>query len=226
MWITQCTYWHLVKMMTGYGPPDPPVSLVRVWLGNPANGGALGEIKPVYDLMGSVDLPALAKDERADWSIVAKDAGGKRIGGWKISPEFVDSETGLPREIVSQVFRIPAVPVWSSLELVGPDGATLASKKRSAKPPTVSVTAPASVATGTATLDVSWKGAGEKGLPLRYTVLYAKDESPDWISMSFEQTATTAKIDVDPEAKRHRVRVLVTDGSRSGEETGTIVVRN
>jgi len=225
MWITQCTYWHLVKMMTGYGPPDPPVSLVRVWLGNPVNaGGALGEIKPVYDLMGSVDLPALAKEERADWSIVAKDAAGKRIGGWKISPEFVDSETGLPRAIVSQVFRIPAVPVWSSLELVGPGGATLASKKRSAKPPTVSVSAPSSVATGTSTLDVSWKGAGEKGLPLRYTVLYAKDDSPDWLSMSFEQAATTAKIDVDPEAKRHRVRVLVTDGTRSGEETATTVV--
>ncbi len=214
IWISQCTYWHLLDQLGGQ-PPDPPVLMLRAWLGK-EGASVKGELKPVYNLMGHSDLAA---GDGGPFAFVLKDAKGFELARYPFTPRWNDIETKEPREIVSVVYRVPDLPGWREVELVGPGG-VLDRRTMTAKAPEFVITAPADssqVTTQDGKIHVTWRTTGEPGAPLLYSVQYSSDGGSNWVGQSFEQKGTAFDLQVDPRGTEHRVKIVVTDGTRSVE---------
>jgi hypothetical protein len=221
IWTDQCTYWHLLKQMTG-GPPDPPVTMVRAFVGKKGNK-VVGELKPAYEIMGYADLNP---GKGGPYAFVFKDAAGKELARFPFTPRYTDIETRDPLDIVSVVYRVPLVHDWATLELHGPGG-VLDRKVRTASAPRVEITSPKdgeTVAPQDGKVRLTWEGKGEG--PLLYSVLYSADGGKTWTDQSFEQTAASADVILakEPKGKDHRLKVVATDGTRSAEAVIKVVV--
>jgi hypothetical protein len=215
VWITQCTYAHLLQQLTG-APPDPPVLLVRAFL-TKDGGKVKGELQPLYELMGYSDVAA--GKGGGPYALILRDAQGAELGRYPLSPQWNDIETGEPRSIVSLVFRVPALPEPAVVELVGPGG-VLDRKQMSARPPTLQILTPAEgerAKVENKRVRVTWKAEGEQGRPLLYSILYSSDGGEHFQTQAFELESTAFDVTIDPSAKEHRVKVVVTDGTRSSE---------
>ncbi|HVG62702.1 MAG TPA: hypothetical protein VNA24_29320 [Hyalangium sp.] len=215
VWITQCTYAHLLQQLAG-APPDPPVLLVRAFL-TKDGGKVKGELQPLYELMGYADVAA--GKGGGPYAVILRDAKGAELGRYPLSPQWNDIETGEPRSIVSLVFRVPALPEPAVVELVGPGG-VLDRKQMSARPPTLQILTPAEgerAKVENKRVRVTWKAEGEQGRPLLYSVLYSSDGGEHFQTQVFELESTAFDVTIDPSAKDHRVKVVVTDGTRSSE---------
>jgi hypothetical protein len=213
-WITQCTYAHLLDQLGG-APPDPPVLLVRAFLSK-EGGGVKGELRPMYELMGYSDV---APGKGGAYAILLRDAKGAELGRYPLSPRWNDLETNAPRSVISMVFRVPALPEPAVVELVGPGG-VLDREQLSAKPPALQILTPAQgerpkVEGGR--VRVTWKAEGEQGRKLLYSILYSPDGGEHFQTQAFELERTEFDVTINPQAKDHRVKVVVTDGTRSSE---------
>ncbi len=211
IWITQCTYWHLLKQFAGGGPADPPVLVLRAMF---AKRGAKyeGELRPTYSTMGVVDHHP---GKGGHWAFVVRDAKGAELGRYPFNPRFTDPHTETERLVQAYAMRVLEPPGWAQIELVGPNG-VLATQKASAAPPELTVTAPADQSTLTGeTVRVEWQT--NVAAP-RVSVLTSTDEGRTWVMRAFEQKGVTSlDVAVDPAAKQQRVKVIVTDGTRSAE---------
>jgi hypothetical protein len=213
-WITQCTYAHLLQQLSG-GPPDPPVLLVRAFLSKEA-GKVKGELKPMYELMGSSDVTV---GKGGAYALVLRDAKGAELGRYPLSPRWNDIETKVPRSIISMVFRVPALPEPAVVELVGPGG-VLDKKQMSTVPPTLRILTPAEgerAKVENGRVRVTWKAEGEQGRKLLYTILSSSDGGEHFETQAFELEEPTFDVTIDPKAKSARVKVIATDGTRSSE---------
>jgi hypothetical protein len=214
VWITQCTYSHLLQQLSG-APPDPPVLLVRVLLSK-EGGKVTGELRPLYELMGIVDAPT---GKGGAYAVILRDAKGAELGRYPLSPRWNDVETGTPRSIVSMVFRVPALPEPSVVELVGPGG-VLARKQMSAAPPALRILTPAQgerAKVENGRVRVTWKSESAPERKLLYTILYSSDGGEHFKTQAFELETDAFDVTIDPKAKDHRVKVVATDGTRSSE---------
>jgi hypothetical protein len=214
IWITQCTYSHLLQQLSGV-PPDPPVLLVRVFL-TKEGGKVKGELRPMYEMMGIVDVPA---GKGGAYALVLRDAKGAELGRYPLSPRWNDIETKTPRSIVSMVFRVPALPEPAVVELVGPGG-VLDRKQMSAAPPALRILTPAQgerAKVENGRVRVTWKAESEPDRKLLYTILYSSDGGEHFKTQVFELEADSFDVAIDPKAKEHRVKVVATDGTRSSE---------
>jgi hypothetical protein len=212
-WITQCTYWHLTKILPK--PPDPAVLLVR-GIVSERNGRFEGKFRSFYDLMGEADVQAGAAGE---WSIVLRDAARKVLGEFPFTPHWNDAENTIHRDLVAFDFRVPALPGVMQADLKGPRG-VLDSVKFSARAPEITISSPAPgslVRPVNGHVHVRWIGSGEAGRRLLYTVLYSPGDDHAYGEQTFEQAGSSWDVELTPGVKTHFVKVIVTDGTRSAE---------
>jgi hypothetical protein len=216
IWITQCTYRHLLEVFSG-GVPDPPVVLVQGFVSRTAARTA-GFFQPFYDLDGVEDLP---KDGPGSWAIVLKDSSGDVLARHAWEPQWEIPDMEPDRTLVAFAWRLLRPEGLASVELEGPSG-VLDTRVLSASPPIVSITSPAEGAIApveNGEIAVKWNVSDPDGDPVLSTVLYSPDAGETWMDIVFETAETTARVPVDPEALAddHRVLVRATDGGRSSD---------
>jgi hypothetical protein len=170
----------------------------------------------MYELMGYSDVAA---GKGGTYAVVLRDAKGAELGRYPVSPRWNDPHTQEPRSIVSIVLRVPALPEPAVVELVGPGG-VLDRKQMSATPPALQILTPAQgerAKVENGRVQVMWKAEGEPNRKLLYSILYSSDGGEHFETQAFELESATFDVTIDPKAKDHRVKVVVTDGTRSSE---------
>ena len=213
VYAAQCDFWNLVNVLAT--KQDPPVLLVRASLSN-AKGATTGSFDPFYDLESQADL---TPGKRGTWNIVVLGAGGQELAVYPIRSPFTtnEDERELPQAWVS--YRIPDPAGAASIRLTGP-GVTL-TRALSAQQPAVLITSPSAGATLTPAngrVHIAWQANLPSGGKALATVLYGGDGTA-LIGQLFEATTSSFDVTLDPRAHSHVVKVVVTDGSRSGEST-------
>jgi hypothetical protein len=224
-WIDQCTYRNLVEQLVS--PPDPALILVRGRLAR-EGGRVVGQLLPGYQLMG---VPDLAAGAGGDWAIVLRRADGGELARFPFAPQWTTSaEHGRERNVLGLAYRVPDLPGTASIDLVGPGGARMDTLRVSANAPTVSITSPADgsslVALRDGIVEVRWVGADQDGDALLYTALYSPDGGETWTDMAVDRTETVFRARVERPGDDHRVRVIVTDGTRTSEAVVGFSVRH
>ena len=152
------------------------------------------------------------------WAIVYKDASGAPLATFPFEPQWAD-ENGKQSDTVPFSFQLPRMAGVTSVDLQGPNGFVLRRAVSSA-PPVLRIATPGAVAreAGGATIALSWTATVATGRQWS-TVLYSNDGGVSYHPRVFEQPVTSATIKIDPAAHKHRVKVIVTDGSQSTEQT-------
>jgi hypothetical protein len=173
------------------------------------NSNGTGEITQVRP--GS---EAAASVEGSAYRIVVRNAGGAVISstGIKSQGTHVDYEPGhVGAEVVADV---PAEGA-SSVELTH-DGKVIASKARSAHPPTVKLLSPkAGTSIGsTGNVAVRWKAADADGDPLEVTLSYSADGGRHFTNLAIGGFAGATKVPAAlfGKATDGRIRITVNDG--------------
>lgn len=223
VWMDQCTYFHLTDALAG-GPADPPVLMLRAFIGKKGSK-VLGELKPIYELMGHADLVAGAG---GPYAFVVRDEKGAELGRFPFTPRFRDIETKVERSMVSVVYRVPALSGWSQVELVGPGG-VLDRRHVNPEPPALEIVSPADQAQVTPAggkVRVTWKATAAKDALLLYSVLYSPNGGKDWLDQAFEQKDTAFDVRLDPKGKDPWIKIVATDGTRSAEAIIRISVKS
>lgn len=211
-WITECTYWHLLKNLEG--PLDPKVTLVRGFLYRRA-GHAEAAFNSFYDLDGTVDVKPGAP---APYGINVLDASGKPLAAYAVTPLFRLPDTTTDRNLIPFAYRIPTMERAAKIQFVGPGG-VLAERDVSGNPPKVTIVAPAANAklvprTG-GTVRVSWNASARAGSRVLSSALYSTDGGLTFADQLFEKTASSYDVALTPGVKKHVVKVVVTDGAHS-----------
>jgi hypothetical protein len=217
-WITQCTYWHLIEQLRS--PPDPRVILVQGRLGR-TEDRVMGELLPAYQFESVTDLAA---GQGGDWAIVLRNSFGLVVGRFPFTPVWripIDPLVEpLELSVLAFAYRVPDLPGVARIDLVGPGGVLLDSKRYSRTAPSVVITIPgvgAAVQTVDGKVRVEWRGMDADGDTLLYTVVYSPNGGETWLDVVFEQTETAIDVPVDERGSQHLVKVIVTDGTRSRE---------
>jgi len=226
-WITQGTYWHLLNIFQAQ--PDPELFVVRAICARRSGDGQNyefgGELLESYTIMGVPDLLAASdltpEDPRssAGWSVVLTDRSGEMLSRNPFQAVWRPADTSYDRSVISAVWRIPTHPDTAAIELHGPNG-MVDEIRLSTSAPTVRITSPAADATVNPTgdkLSIRWSGSDPDGDPLVYSVLYSPDGGETWRREGAEVTGTEFTIDVIGRPAEPMIRVLATDGARSGE---------
>lgn len=207
---TQCTYWHLTDAMLA--PPDPPVFLVRGVLARQGSRFA-ALLGPAYTLTGSADLKS---DARGSWRITLLDASGKTLGSYAFTPDWND-ENGKPRNAVPFAYRVPQLPGANAIVLEG-EGRRIVLRLSSAAP-AVRILAPRGTVRvhANGALDVRWQASVQKGYAAVSSVFVSDDGGKTYQAQVIESSGNRATVYVDPNQRKHRIKVVVSDYSRSSE---------
>jgi len=204
-YIAQCTYAHLAQQLQGSN--DPQTLFVRATAARNGRGG----FDPLYTLDGEIDTPA----KTGTWAIVLRDAAGRQLQRAPFTPNWDVATLRAHRNFESVFFRFPMRANVASVELRGPRG-VVARDTLSPSPPVVTIVAPASVARGTRRVPIAWRTRTAGGRAALATVLYSTNGKL-YAMQSFEQTESAFNVKLDPRAVEHWIKVIVTDGTRSGE---------
>ncbi len=215
-WITQCSYWHLLKYLVG--TPDPDLLLVRGYLKR-SGQSVTGSFDKFYELRGETEL---AKGQRTaeQFSIVLRDRAGGVLAEYPFTAVWKIPDIERERTIIPFTFRVETFPALHRVELVGPAG-VLDTKTLSTSPPSVKILTPGShevVRSTTNGLPVTWRATDPDGDSLSYSVYYSPDGGRNWRLVSYEQTNTSFVIPIRGRPRDARVRVVATDGGRSSTD--------
>lgn len=215
-WITQGTYWHLLRAFRSR--PDPELLLVRGFIA--AGGGAqAGAFSAMYQVMGTADLEA-GVGEAGDWGIQVFDASGNRLAHYPFTPHWFVPDLEIERSVVSISQKIPWQPGIKEVVLVGPSG-PLDRKIFSDHKPDVVFTNPiggTKISPTGKNFFVRWQGQDSDGDRLLYSLLYSADNGKHWRMAAYEIPETSFELVVHGHPKRIRLRIVATDGSRSGSD--------
>jgi hypothetical protein len=211
-WITQCTYHNLIYALMQ--KVDPPITLVRGFIGRSSRGEA-ARFAPSYDLMGAADLRTTGKGA---YAFVVHSPDGKAVT-YRFTPAF-RNENGRLRAIVSFGYHIPRPADGSRIALLGPHG-TLATQVRSLHAPTLVIAQPL-IAKDRRSIHLHWSAASS-GRKLLASVLTSQNARLFWPYI-FERHISSADIPVDVHARSLRIKVIVTDGSRSTGKTILVII--
>ncbi len=212
-YITQCSYWHLLKHLQG--AVDPPMYLVRGFLGQ-RDGQYYGTLSPTFEFESITGLPtgAIAPD---GWGIVLRNAAGQELASYPFNTVWKYPDTEEERSIIAFNHRIDRIPGTTTIELVGPGGIKDV-QTVSANAPTLEITSPidGSIATRVkGQIKVKWKGDDPDGDKLSYLVFYSPDGGENWQPMTDEQRKSNYDLEVTVRPTDPRVRIIATDGVRS-----------
>jgi hypothetical protein len=215
-WITQCSYWHLLKYLTG--TPDPDLLLVRGYLAK-RGASVAGSFDKFYELRGESELQP--GQRTADgYSIVLRDRSNRVLAEYPFQAVWQIPDLARERKIIPFTYRVERFPGLHRVDLVGPGG-VLDSKTLSANAPGVKILSPVSneVLRPTANgLPVSWTANDADGEALSYSVYFSPDGGKNWRLAAYEQTGTSTVIQVRGRPASARVRVIATDGARSSTD--------
>lgn len=214
-WVTQGTYWHMLEQFLA--APDPPLIVTRGFLARDGQR-LLGRLDALYEVMGVPDLPegALAPAMAA---IELRDAAGAVLGRFPFRIDWREPHREEERSTIAFTYTVPDVPGTAAIALVGPDGGVLHERRRSTSAPQVRIVGPAegqAVAVEGDRVRVAWEGTDADGDALTYMVLYSPDNGETWRVEGYEVTGTTFEVPVTGRPASPRVRVIATDGARSG----------
>jgi hypothetical protein len=209
-WVDQCTYAHLISAMRE--KPDPELFLVRAFLSR-IDGGMRATLAPGYDLPGIADI---ASSGTGSWSLRALDRRGRVLATYPFEPVW-ESEEKVPRQVISLAYRIPATPDIARIDLRHGER-VLASRDVSARKPALSVSPPQPDPAGKSA-SVAWTVRTQAKAPVLATVLYSADRGKTFDEQLFEKPVQQAAVALDPAAAEHTIKVIVTDGARSAEQT-------
>lgn len=213
-WITQGTYWHLLELFQAR--PDPPLIVTRGFLAR--EGGRIhGRLDALYEVMGVPDLEAGGLSP-SHVAIELRGADGGVLGRFPFKAEWRVPHVERERSIVAFTYTVPDMPGVAEIALVGPDGAVLHARRRSASAPVVAIEAPLSgarVSPDGDSLNVRWRASDADGDDLTYMVLYSPDAGATWRVAGYEVTGTSFDVPIVGRPAAPRVRVIATDGARS-----------
>jgi hypothetical protein len=217
-WIEQCTFWHLVKQLPN--PPDPPVTFLRGFFLN--NGRLHAMLGPLYQFDGSSDFTPASS---GSLSIVARDRSGGELARYRFTPSF-KNENGVTRRISPFAFHVPVIAGTASYEIDGPGG-KLAGVRLSPVPPVVRVDPPVLERRGADRfVTVRWHAQAAHGYPLFSTVFYSPDGgTSNYTELLEKENTNTVTFKLQPRQFAPRVRVIVTDYTRSVERQAAIPSR-
>jgi hypothetical protein len=211
-WIDQCTFWHLADVLRV--TPDPRVLLVRGAALRRA-GHTNGLMWPSYSLDGTIDLSVHAAAKGEDWSIVLRNAAGREIAAYPFAIPWND-ENGRAQNVVGFSYQVPLPPDLSVIELRGPQGVLVRKPLQSAAP-AVHITSPANGAmVAGKSVRVTWSIVSPEKNAVS-SVLYSSDGGSTYNPRLFEKNVTTFDVRLNPRATKHRIKVIVSDGTQSAE---------
>ena len=213
-WITQGTYWHLLRQFRSR--PDPELLLVRGFIAK-GDGVRAGALSPLYQVMGTADLEA-GEAASGQWAIQLLDSAGSKLSHYPFTPRWTVPDLEIERSIVSVSQKVPWRPDIHEVVLVGPSG-PLDRKVVSPNTPSVSFSSPiqgTKVKLRENKLAVAWRGSDADGDPLLYSLLYSPDNGRHWRLAAYEIKGTSFELPVHGRPERIKIRVIATDGTRSG----------
>lgn len=215
-WIAQCTYWNLAKTLRK--KPDPPALLVRGFASR-SGGSASAVLWASYDVDGVLDVEARPATNDEHWAVVYLGADGRQLASYPFEPQWKD-ENGHEPALVPFALHVPRMMGVRTVELRGPDSLVLR-QAVSTRAPIIRVLPPsqATRANGNTSVTLTWTATVQPGFKQLSTVLYSNDGGGSYHPRVFEASATTATVKIDAAAHQHRVKVIVTDGSQSTEQT-------
>ncbi len=212
IWNDQCTYANLARVLQVR--PDPRLLLVRGTLVD-LDGVHYAFLNPAYELDGVEPAKGVGS-----WWISPKDGGGNELSKNYFEPEWLfETEAGIQRrKVVAFSQEILFDEKMRVVEVYSPDGleATLAVSPNA---PRVKIALPqngSNLEPSEGNVRVSWEASDADGDALKYSVFYSFEEGELWQEQAFETTQTSAEISLG-DAPVHRVKVIATDGARSGE---------
>jgi hypothetical protein len=211
--ITQCSYWHLLKLLQG--AVDPPLYLVRGFVAR-RQGQEYGVLAPTYELD---DVGGLAPGplEPDGWGIVLRDTAGQVLATFPFEVTWRDADAGEDRSLVAFNHRIDRVAGTATIELVGPGGRK-DMQTVSANAPAIEISSPAQgsvVTPANGRVRVEWRATDADGDDLSYLVFYSPDGGRSWRPLDDEREESSFDLDIAGQPAAPRVRVIATDGVRS-----------
>ena len=124
-------------------------------------------------------------------AIELRDAAGSVLGRFPFRIDWREPHRTEERSTIAFTYTVPELAGTAMIALVGPDGAVLHARQRSASAPQVRIVEPAdggSVAVEGDRLRVSWDGSDADGDALTYMVLYSPDGGETWRVEGYEVT--------------------------------------
>jgi len=225
-YIEQCTYRHLTVALQQ--KQDPKVFVVRglVWRNGKKHIGA--RLEPLYTLDSTVDAERIEPGQ--DLRVVVRGDGGRALKTVSINvlffrPEDPPSMFNGPY-ITNFQARVPYVAGAREIDLYSRTDGLIARKLLSAAAPRVRLVSPAehAVISRGKRVTIRWAISSPVTGPFYSSVLDSTNGGKSYISLSAEATDTALSARFDQKG-RHLIRVVVSDGSQSGETTATINVK-
>jgi hypothetical protein len=182
-----------------------------------AGGATITEVGPAVHA-----APAPAS---SDYALVVSDAGGATLSSTPMSAAASHVDGG--GALLALAADVPASAQAASVAIVSGGGAT-ATRTRSAHPPTVRVTAPASGTTVGAHAVVRWVAKDADSDALAATVAYSLDDGKHWRTIYSGPSTGSAKLPgaYFSASRRARVLVRVNDGfDERGAKSGRFRAR-
>jgi hypothetical protein len=211
-WITQCTYAHLIESMRTR--PDPPLLAISAVLSDLSNMPR-AVFMPFYLLDGIANVSGGTTKE---WLLSVRDKSGRQIAAYPFEPNWY-SEKHIARHAVLVDLQIPVMKGAAKIAITF-GGKTMTEESLSPSPPSIAVQVPkANAIADTKAVHVSWQASTTNGaLPLT-TVLYSPNGGKSFSAQLFESPAKQFDVALDPKTKDHLIKLVVTDGTRSSEQT-------
>ncbi|MBV8171202.1 MAG: hypothetical protein JO219_04635 [Candidatus Eremiobacteraeota bacterium] len=219
VYASQCDFWHLANQLEK--KTDPPMLLVGGRLSN-SHGVISGAFDPFYDVVSDADVASV---QGSAWSIAVLGEDGRVIATYPIRSPFTNNEDERPLPVGRFLYPLPDPDGAVTIRLSGP-GITL-TRKLAAQRPVVTIASPSDAAVVTplrGRVHIAWQASVPSGGKPLASVYYGGDQTP-LIEQLFEKTASSFDVELDPRAHSHTVKVVVTDGTRSGESTITFSTR-
>jgi hypothetical protein len=218
-WMTQCTYWHLTKELSG-SVPDPTMLTIRGFL-HQGTAGLAGAFGRFYQVDGT---PSVHQMRPGAVRVILRDAAGAALKTYRFAPDWKLSESPVyQRSFTSFAYSVPWDPRVVRADLVGPKG-QLDSVRFTAAAPTVAFsTIQTSVRNGERYATLGWTAHGERAL--RSSVLYSPDAGKTWLLREFELPGTSATVHLGHGRANDTLKLIVTDGTRSGQAVRTLTFK-
>jgi hypothetical protein len=211
-WITQCAYAHLMASFPI--AVDPKVMMVRAIVSR-RKGVMSASLGAAYDGDGVVDVAA---GPAPDWAIVVRPAGGGTETHYPFTPVWA-TDDNYPRDTLAILARIPE-PIGAGTLAITFKGKTVVSRPFAAGAPSLLVTSSATGSTAKgAKVALSWMATGAGGTPVLSSLFYSDNGGDFYRDQLFEAPGTSAwTVSLNPRAKDHVIKVVVTDQGRSREQ--------
>lgn len=235
-WISDWTYRRIMDYISaslarwpeGYSY-DVPYATTRLFVNGAIDTGA-GALQPIFRVTDSIEA---TPRQPGEYTIVLRGAGGAELARYPFTPLQMarndncrmDGGTGSSTAYTSLATfseQVPYVDGTAKVEILGPDGTTLASVSPGTTAPTVKLLSPngGELIDGE-TLEITWQANDADGDPLIYNLEWSPDNGAHWqlMAQNLSTLSFSARLDELPSGSEALVRVWATDGLNTTSDT-------